>query len=117
MSVDILTLDGMEPALGAEGGEEGKGLISAHSSHLRPESSTDRLTFSVQGCPQSLQSRLEEAPRREEVPPEAPSVILDRGWRRLPAAPLAPSLERLCYFLTLFVSHCGSSNKPFCVCV
>lgn len=115
MSVDILTLDGMEPALGAEGGEEGKGLISAHSSHLRPEPSTGRLTFSVQGCPQSLQSRLEEAPRREEVPPEAPSVILDRGWRRLPAAPLAPSLECLCYFLTLLVTAVHQIN--LCVCV
>ena len=77
MSVDILTLDGMEPALGAEGGEEGKGLISAYSSHLRPESSTDSLSQS-RAVPRASSQGWRKLPEGKRVPPEAPSVILDR---------------------------------------
>lgn len=60
-----------------------------------------RVTFSAQDCPQSIQPRVKEASRREEgVPLRDPpgdlqrpptwnsSVVLDRGWKRLPAVSL-----------------------------
>ncbi|CAI9153632.1 unnamed protein product [Rangifer tarandus platyrhynchus] len=70
MSVDVLTLAGMEPTPEAECGVDGMGF-----SQLTPSISSQglhRLMFSAQGCPQSIQARLEEASRREEGPPLRP---------------------------------------------
>lgn len=86
-----------------------------------------RLTFSAQGCPQSNQSKVKEASRREEGVPlrdlpgdlQRPptwnsSVVLDREWRRLPAVSLPIPNLPLLGMSVLFsdpVGHCGSSNK------
>lgn len=65
MSVSVLTMAGMEPALEAEGGGRGEGASLSLSSPSQARI-FHRLTFSAWGCPQRIQSMLDEASRREE---------------------------------------------------
>ena len=92
MSVHVLTLAGMEPAPEAERGLDRR--VSAHSFHLKPGSSQTHV-LSPGLSPEHPGKAGGSFQKGGGGSSEAPSVVLDRRWRRQPLLRL-PLLWNVC---------------------